>query len=108
MCPQPVKYENERPALNLIHAMFQMTHDDLMGHGVVSGREIPKRFRGRSYPSRVMIERVIQRKAARRFISSPDFDVWLERLNDWTGATKTRQELEDALNVPCKECKRPE
>jgi len=105
MCPQPVKYENDRPELNIIQAVISTTHDDLHGHGVVSGREIPKKYRGRSYGTRVMIERVIQRKVARSFVASTDFDDWLTRLNDWTGAAKTRQELEDAINVPCKECR---
>ena len=104
MSPQPIKYENIRPELNLLHAIISMTHDDLHGHGVVSGREIPKRYKGRSYRTRVMIERVIQRKAARHFMASTDFDTWLMRLNDWTSSKKTRQELEDAINVPCKEC----
>ena len=106
MSPQPIKYESTRPELNLLQAIIAMTHDDLHGHGVVSGREIPKRYKGRTYRRRVMIERVIQRKAARHFIASIDFDVWLDRLNDWTSSTKTRTELEDAINVPCNECKR--
>ena len=104
MPPQPVKYNSDRPELNLLLAIITTTHDDLHGHGVVSGREIPRRYRGRNYRNRVMIERVIQRKAARRFVSSPDFDVWVARLNDWTGAQKTRQELEDAINECCNDC----
>jgi hypothetical protein len=103
--PQPVKWDSPRPELNLLHAMITTTHDDLMGHGVVSGREVPKRYRGRSYKRRVMIERVVQRKAANSFISSTDFDVWLDHLNNWTGAKKTRQELEDAIRECCQECR---
>lgn len=71
----------------------------------MSGREIPKKWRGRSYKRRVMIERVVQRTAANSFVASKDFDEWVGRLNEWTGAIKTRQELEDAIRERCQECK---
>lgn len=52
-----------------------------------------------------MIERVIQRKVANSFVASDDFDDWVTLLNEWTGAIKTRQELEDAIRERCQECK---
>ena len=52
-----------------------------------------------------MIERVIQRKVANSFVASNDFDDWVTLLNEWTGAIKTRQELEDAIRERCQECK---
>jgi hypothetical protein len=91
--------------LNLLQAIITTTHDDLLGHGVVSGRGIPRKWRGRSYKRRVMIERVIQRKVANSFVASNDFDDWVTLLNEWTGAIKTRQELEDAIRERCQECK---
>lgn len=106
MSPQPIKYDFDKPHLNLLAAFIGSIHDDLHGHGVVSGREVPKKYKGRSYQRRVMIERVVQRRAANSYLQSDGFKEWTERLNDWTGAKVTSQELEESIRVCCIECKR--
>ena len=75
--PAPIKYEGQSPPYALFLAIMLSVQDDLHGRGVLI-KELPSKYTRRSRRTRDMIERVIHRQQARRFLSGPMFDYWVD------------------------------
>lgn len=65
------------PAEQLIRRFWEITKDDLAGHGVTFD-SLPYHLRRLPYAERVIIERNQVKEAAKEFINSDDFRFWAE------------------------------